>query len=217
MDSLVEAVLGAAEWDLIHSLPDEPALGEIRSAKLTDFLPKWIAWETGKVDPEAYKEWVIDITQEYPLSEQYEAYKAGEVELVRNTLGYLNYLLLDEVLKLSPTGRVTELVHHLATGRVTKSIGIDHLRQLREQSLLGRSDPRVIRYLSIIISSDLRKEEFYVEQLPLWEILIENTPDASTVGDVLIHTQTKTIPGPSYEWGPDKKPVCIWYGLQGAK
>ncbi|MEK6901658.1 MAG: hypothetical protein AABX37_04905 [Nanoarchaeota archaeon] len=42
MDNILKAAFGAAEWDLIHSLPDEPARGEIRSAELTDFLPKWI-------------------------------------------------------------------------------------------------------------------------------------------------------------------------------
>ncbi|MEK6901659.1 MAG: hypothetical protein AABX37_04910 [Nanoarchaeota archaeon] len=175
-------------------------------------------WKTGKVDPEAYKKWVINAAQEYPLPAEYQAYKAGEVEPVRNELWGLNYLLLDEIFKLSPTGRVTELVHHLATGRVSQSIGMARLRQLREQNLLiCQNNPREIRYVSIMIGSDLRKEEFYVEQLPVWERLIEKTPDASTVGDAIIHTHTRTIPGPSYEWGPDKKPVSIWYSFQGAE
>lgn len=149
---IVRASYNAAVYDSILEVPDQHTLRFITGADLHRFLPKWVSMETGIVDQEKLDQKALEIVaSSYLTPVEFSTRYALEPRAPRsNSFHDLNYMLVKEIISISPGGKVNPLVYKLSTARVNKEVGMDSVRKMYDQALETNTDPQRRKYYTFI-------------------------------------------------------------------
>ena len=93
----------------------------------------------------------------------------------------LNYLLIKEVFKVSPMGKVNSLVYKLSTARVSIAFGMDNIKNIYNKGLSEIKDKEFYLYRRLMVTQILKANERFVGELPALESVIRCGEDLSEV------------------------------------
>ncbi|MDO8656184.1 MAG: hypothetical protein Q7K45_03020 [Nanoarchaeota archaeon] len=188
--TIVRASYEAAIYDAIIDVPDQNTLRFVTGAGLHRFLPKWINLETGTVDRGKLEQRALKmVVSDYVAPLQFREKYAQELKInLPKSVHDLNYMLVTEIISISPEGKVNPLIYKLSTARVTKQASMEVVRKIYDQGLEAISNPQFRKYLTFVQEQILQTQQRFVDELPMLEKVLqeEGLPSDLSTLDVAI-------------------------------
>lgn len=178
---IADASFGAALYDVLLSSPDTSTLRAIQKRGLEQYIPAWCDIKSGSLKPKLFDKEVLQVlANSYTSPPEFQRLMASEEtdgeQLPAELIRALNYSLVKNIIAVSPTGKVNDVVYRVASGKTTRQFGMGAVEQAFQ--VTGVDDQA--RYARLIAAQQLRYHERFVRELPI----IEEVLRSQEVGDI---------------------------------
>ena len=173
--TIVSASYQAALFDAIVEVPNQHTLQFITSAGLHRFLPSWINLETGIVDQEKLEQNALNIVaSSYVAPTKFREDYAQELKINEpQSVHDLNYMLVKEIIFISPGGKVNPFIYKLSSAHVTKQASMKTVREIYDQALETITDTQRRKYWAFVHEQILQTQQRFVDGLPVLEKVLQ--------------------------------------------
>lgn len=185
-ETIALASYGAVKYDCLLLIPDKDTWGRVTDARLNHCLPPWINIDSGKINEELFtKEVEKMLSIAYlPPSHFLERYAQERPAEKPTSFPDLNYLLVREIISVSPSGKVNPLVYKLSTAGTDRQVGLDTIKNIFYQELEKMMNPEERRYYTILYEQVLRTQQRFMEELPLLESVLQKEGSPGDISDL---------------------------------